>query len=208
MYAGYPQLRVCMVEGYDDGQAEPLDEGMDEFLCEYVDGSMDPVVLQAFEEYLRANPQMAAHAQCLCQAKALLSTQVPCPHPTSELQLRLKQAIARDLLGETGWSPTPQLGSFAVVTSAAGLMLMLGMLFGTAVVQYGATPEYRQVEREGAPSDAYPRRAAVLSQPYLSLSQASFGATNSAIALPIIGASADITPLGRVDSLGAQLASP
>jgi hypothetical protein len=192
-----------MAEGYNDGQAEPLDEGMDEFLCEYVDGSMDPVVLKAFEEYLRANPHMAEHAQCLCQARELLATHVPCPHPTGALQLRLKEAIANDLLGESGTSVTPQLGSFAVVTSAVGLMLMLGMLFGTAVVQYRAAPEYRQVERERVPSDAYPKRAAVLPRPYLSLSQASFGVEALAVPLPILAASADITPLSRVDTLSA-----
>ncbi|MBO6574127.1 MAG: hypothetical protein JJ896_01825 [Rhodothermales bacterium] len=144
-----------MAEGYDGEQSAPLDEGLDEFLCEYVDGAMDPVVLKAFEEYLRANPQVAAHAQCLCQAKRLLSQSVACPHGTSELQFRLKEAIAREQLG----SPAPfgSLGSAAWLTSAVGLMLIMGMLFGTAVVQYNTPASGPEIvaEREIVPSDAH-----------------------------------------------------
>lgn len=193
-----------MPEGYDDEHSAPLDEGMDEFLCEYVDGTMDPVVLKAFEEYLRANPQMAEHVQCLCQAKRFLAQQAACPHATSELQRKLRDAIAREQLGG---APVPslgfRLGSAAWLTSAAGLMLMLGMLFGTVLMEY-QTPSASEVvvEREAAPSDAHPVRTVRLPRG----ARASLGVIAPAVTLPALRTvAAPITPILRGDTLRAVL---
>ena len=50
-----------MCDGYDDAP-EPGHSGrteLDEFLAEYVDGSMDPTVRAVFEELMRVNPEVA-----------------------------------------------------------------------------------------------------------------------------------------------------
>ncbi|WP_243664019.1 anti-sigma factor family protein [Rhodothermus marinus] len=55
---------------------------LDELLCEYVDGTMDPAVRQVFEEYLRTNPTLAHHVECLCRTRQLLCQHAPagCGH--------------------------------------------------------------------------------------------------------------------------------
>ncbi|NNE71558.1 MAG: hypothetical protein HKN29_14500 [Rhodothermales bacterium] len=194
-----------MAEGYDGEHAAPLDEGMDEFLCEYVDGAMDPVVLEAFEEYLRANPSMAEHVRCLCQAKRFLAQQAPCPHATSELQNRLRTAIAREQLGSPAWSLGSRLGSMAWLTSAAGLMLMLGVLFGSAVIRYQAEPRVDSyVEREAVPSDAHPLRNVRVPAG----ARATVGVAGPVMALPTLQSSAQLTPAFWTDSVSTALLLP
>ena len=194
-----------MAEGYDGEQAAPLDEGMDEFLCEYVDGAMDPVVLEAFEEYLRANPSMAEHVQCLCQAKRFLSQQNSCPHATSQVQERLRSAIAREQLGQSSAMLGSKLGSVAWITSAAGMMMMLGMLFGTAVIRYQAPPVAEAyVERESAPSDAYPVRNVTLPAG----ARVTQTVAGPAMALPTLQASAHWTPVLAADSAQTYFLAP
>jgi hypothetical protein len=194
-----------MAEGYDGKKAAPLDEGMDEFLCEYVDGAMDPVVLEAFEEYLRANPSMAEHVQCLCQAKRFLSQQGSCPHATGRLQERLRSAIAREQLGQSSAMLGSRLGSVAWITSAAGMMMMLGMLFGTAVIRYQAeAPAQSYVERESAPSDPY--RYQPVSLP--TGARVTQTVAGPAMVLPALQASADWTPIPVADSARAYFLAP
>jgi anti-sigma factor RsiW len=194
-----------MAEGYDGEQAAPLDEGMDEFLCEYVDGAMDPVVLEAFEEYLRANPSMAEHVQCLCQAKRFLSQQARCPHATSRLHERLRTAIAQEQLGQSSALLGSRLGSAAWVTSAAGLMMIFGMLFGSAVIRYQAQPGQEvYVERESAPRDAYPIQAVRLPAG----ARVTRAVAGPAMALPTLQASADWTPVLGADSVSMYFLAP
>lgn len=194
-----------MAEGYDGEHAAPLDEGMDEFLCEYVDGAMDPVVLEAFEEYLRANPSMAEHVRCLCQAKRFLSQQGSCPHATGELQDRLRTAIAREQLGSPTSALGSRLGSIVWLTSAAGLMLMLGVLFGSAVMRYQAEPRVASfVEREAVPSDAHPIRNVRVPAG----ARATLGVAGPVRALPTLQASAEWTPALWADSATTVLLLP
>jgi len=54
----------------DDGA--PSYEWLDEWLCEYVDGAMDPSVEAVFEQYVEANPELQAHVERLRQTRDLL----------------------------------------------------------------------------------------------------------------------------------------
>jgi anti-sigma factor RsiW len=74
-----------MAERYDGppgnaplGEADPSGcggsyEWIGEWLCEYVDGTMDPSMQAVFEEYIEANPDLAAHVERLCRTRSLLS---------------------------------------------------------------------------------------------------------------------------------------
>ena len=53
----------------DDGSYEWIGE----WLCEYVDGTMDPSMQAVFEEYMEANPELADHVERLCRTRLLLS---------------------------------------------------------------------------------------------------------------------------------------
>jgi hypothetical protein len=51
---------------------EPEYEWIDEWLCEYVDGTMDPALETVFEEYVEANPDLKAHVENLRETRELL----------------------------------------------------------------------------------------------------------------------------------------
>ena len=47
-------------------------EWLDEWLCEYVDGTMDPSLEAVFEQYVEANPDLRAHINRLKETRRLL----------------------------------------------------------------------------------------------------------------------------------------
>ncbi|PSQ97662.1 MAG: hypothetical protein BRD55_01990 [Bacteroidetes bacterium SW_9_63_38] len=57
-----------MPDGSDDAPYEWLDE----WLCEYVDGTMDPSLEAIFEQYVEANPELEAHVERLKETRRLL----------------------------------------------------------------------------------------------------------------------------------------
>ena len=59
-----------MLQGYQNPRDEFQD--LDEFLCEYVDGTIDPVVRTALEEYMCMNPRLADHVRELQQTREML----------------------------------------------------------------------------------------------------------------------------------------
>jgi len=125
-----------MTEGY---YAEPNDDpyaGLDELLCEYVDGTMDRAAREAFEEYLCANPALAEHVQCLCQTRRLLCHYDCLPAPRG-FQVRLRRRLAHEMLRMEAPALTPwvaHLGAFATWTSVMVVMMILGMLAGATLV--------------------------------------------------------------------------
>ncbi|MEX1055638.1 MAG: hypothetical protein WED81_06380, partial [Rhodothermales bacterium] len=66
----------------------------DEFLCEYVDGTMDPVVKQVFEEYLHSNPDLQAHVECLRNTRMILCSYACGRHAPNDLHDRLRRQIS------------------------------------------------------------------------------------------------------------------
>ena len=106
---------------------------LDELLCEYVDGTMDPAVRQVFEEYLRTNPTLARHVECLCRTRQLL-----CQHGACRLrapdgfQARLRQRLAYEMMREQRsleYLSLP-LRSATMLASAVALLVILGMCTG------------------------------------------------------------------------------
>ena len=47
-------------------------QDLDEFLVEYVDGTIDPVVSKALEEYMAANPRLVSHVENLKYTRDIL----------------------------------------------------------------------------------------------------------------------------------------
>jgi len=56
-------------DGEASGDGAPSYEWLDEWLCEYVDGTMDPSVEAVFEQYVEANPELQAHIERLRQTR-------------------------------------------------------------------------------------------------------------------------------------------
>lgn len=126
-----------MCEGYDPlRRNEPIVPGLDEYLCEYVDGTMDSLVREVFEEYLSANPDVAAHAERLREARSMLcSYGCRCQAPRG-LHAKLRRRLAAESVGEVIRVPYPaafQLNTFAVFASAVAVALLLGLTVGSAL---------------------------------------------------------------------------
>jgi len=67
---------------------EPKYEWLDEWLCEYVDGTMDPALETVFEKYVEANPELKSHVENLRETRQLLGR-------CSELKEASRKAKAR-----------------------------------------------------------------------------------------------------------------
>lgn len=110
---------------------------LEELLCEYVDGNMDPAVANAFEEYLHANPDLAAYVEQLRSARSLLCRYGCRIQAPQGFRARVHQRVAREFLEAHAASSTPKattrLSTVVEVTSAMAVMLMLGMLVGTSL---------------------------------------------------------------------------
>jgi anti-sigma factor RsiW len=63
---------------------EPTYKRIDEWLCEYVDGTTDPSLEPVFEKYVEANPELKAHVERLRKTREVLVVAADRrPHPTS-----------------------------------------------------------------------------------------------------------------------------
>ncbi len=109
---------------------------LDEFLCEYVDGTMDPAARMAFEEYLRANAQLWEHVQRLSRARQMLCRYGACRAPLG-FQSRLRSRLACEM-GSAHHPALPRmaerLGVYATWASAMIVMLIVGMLAGATLL--------------------------------------------------------------------------
>lgn len=125
-----------MPEGYYPDESDQPDEQLDEFLCEYVDGTMDPAVRAAFEEFLEANPSIADHARCLCHTRSMLC-QYGGRHHGAPLEEQIRHRVAGELSRKSRIEASflSRLGKAAMATSFVSLMLILGMMAGLATVE-------------------------------------------------------------------------
>ena len=110
---------------------------------------MDPVVREVFGEYVRENPDLAAHVRCLCEAReALLHANCTCRLKADfldRLRRRLSAEVARperSVLPEMASS----LGYLAAFTSALVVMTVAAMVLTESVVE---PREYAEASRDG-----------------------------------------------------------
>jgi anti-sigma factor RsiW len=103
---------------------------LDEFLAEYVDGTMDPVVRQAFEEFLEMYPEVARHVSCLTELRTelcRLGDRCRCKAPDG-FQERLRRQVAAEMLGlpdRYHHVLSPKLSSLLLGFSAMFLVMVL-----------------------------------------------------------------------------------
>jgi len=153
----------------DDGA--PSYEWLDEWLCEYVDGTMDPSVEAVFEQYVEANPELKAHVERLRQTRELLCG---CDAPDDPLT-RSRAEVPEDpeggvlqsapTLSEHGRErPALALG----IVSSIAVALVVGFLAGSVLVDpatFSPAPTISAVEertpsQETVREEAPPRRPA------------------------------------------------
>ena len=127
-----------MTEGYyNEEEREDPYPWLHEFLCEYVDGTMDPAARAAFEQYVRGNPQLARHVERLCQARQMLCQHGCRLHAPPDIRDRLHRRLAGEVMRTQPPLPPTlahRLGSVASFTSVMALVLIVGMIGGAFLV--------------------------------------------------------------------------
>ncbi len=122
---------------------------LSEWLCEYVDGTMDPSVRAVFDEYLAANPELAEHVEQLCRMRSLLCGCNGSPEAKEEMRRRtedIRKRLCRDLESEMmrTRSPLPEgAGTMMAVASGMTVMLVVGMIVGASLFGQRAAPGER-----------------------------------------------------------------
>ncbi|MFB6229870.1 MAG: anti-sigma factor [Salinibacter sp.] len=121
-----------------DGEDEPCDgapdyEWLDEWLCEYVDGTMDPSLEIVFEKYVEANPELKAHVERLRQTRELLKNCGPPEGPSTDTQGQVCSEVEEDFLQSS--APLSTLASKRPLTamgvaSSVAVALVVGFLAG------------------------------------------------------------------------------
>ena len=66
---------------------------LDEWLCEYVDGTMDPSLKANFEKYIEANPELEAHIEQLNETRDLLGQRAGPKPPSKERRERVSKRV-------------------------------------------------------------------------------------------------------------------
>lgn len=122
----------------DGGDDAPY-EWLDEWLCEYVDGTMDPSLEAVFEQYVEANPELKAHVQRLKETRRLLCecglSQGPSAGVKDEIcaEVECNSSSSPPLSDLLRNRPTAALG----LVSSVAVALVVGFLIGATV---GPTP--------------------------------------------------------------------
>lgn len=122
-----------------DGGGEPSYEWIDEWLCEYVDGTMDPSLETVFEKYVEANPDLKAHVQRLQETRDLLcNCGLPGAPSSEEVEAEIcrevESDVSEDSLGrDTDPSRRHPVAAVGLISSVAAA-LIVGFLVGAMVV--------------------------------------------------------------------------
>jgi len=142
---------------------------LNEWLCEYVDGTMDPSLRRVFEKYVQANPELKAHVERLRRTRELLCacSEGPRQEAPDDVCARVQEQVECDMLRSPRSleealreRPVAALASTLVVALVVG-MFTGATLFGpemmpmqaTQTPQADAAPTYEHtLQREAAPT--------------------------------------------------------
>lgn len=152
----------------DDGA--PSYEWLDEWLCEYVDGTMDPSVEAVFEQYVEANPELKAHVERLRQTRDLLCGCDAPDCPAVDVPPEVSQEGEEDLLPSPALLPekTGRRSAAALgILSSIAVALAVGFLAGAMLVEPDAlspsptvsTVEGQAPSQESVRDEVPPRRS-------------------------------------------------
>ncbi len=143
-----------MQEGYHcSGEGDCSYSWLDEWMCEYVDGTMDPAVRRSFEEYVRAEPELARRVERLRRTRTLLCRHGCRIQAPEGLQARVRRRMAWEMMRHQRpvfSEALSRLGTYAALASCLLIVLMAGMLAGaylydeaSPAIAQGRTPPNR-----------------------------------------------------------------
>lgn len=151
-----------------DGNELPY-SWLDEWLCEYVDGTMDPSLEAVFEQYVEANPELKAHVERLRETRDLLCRCAPPEEPSSDVEAEVCREVECDMLQ----SPAPVAGALQDrpiaalgLVSSIAVALVIGFLIGTMAGAPSPTSETaHRMERTASPPPSMQFPQATASDP-------------------------------------------
>jgi len=161
-------------DGEASGDGAPSYEWLDEWLCEYVDGTMDPSVEAVFEQYVEANPELKAHVERLQQTRELLCGCEDADASSTRTAVEVRREVEEKLLNDSAPTLFPERDTNRPVAalglaSSIAVALVVGFLAGSMLVDpatLSSTPA-TAVERQAPSSEgarveapARPRTAA------------------------------------------------
>jgi len=120
-----------------NGGDEPSYEWLDEWLCEYVDGTMDPSLEAVFEQYVEANPDLKAHVERLQKTRDLLCSCGLPKDPAADVKAEICREVACDQSSNAETDPVP-LTALGIASSVV-VALVVGFLVGATVVNPSPT---------------------------------------------------------------------
>lgn len=122
-----------------DGDDLPY-EWLDEWLCEYVDGTMDPSLEAVFEQYVNANPELKAHVKRLRETRDLLCNCGLPEERSAEIETEVCTEVECDMLRSSAPLRTAvqnrPLAALGIVSSVT-VALVVGFLVGATVMGPG-----------------------------------------------------------------------
>jgi len=167
-----------MTKGYNSDSAQYDCMQLDVLLVEYVDGTIDPVVREVFEELMDQEPEVADRVHRLEGVRRrLCGLGCRCAAPDG-FESRLKRHIAEDAVSSDGESSTgfryTTLLTFVVLTLLAGSATWTVMMAEPEIAaEQAVTPvlDSQEAERQSARANRNPiPRRAVSAQPWSSRS--------------------------------------
>jgi anti-sigma factor RsiW len=148
---------------------------LDEWLCEYVDGTMDPALAAIFEQYVEANPDLKAHVESLRETRRLLCE---CGRPAelsceareracNRVQEKVCSQVESDLLQSRAPLSTVLDHSTVLVAglSMSTVALILGLFAGAVLFGPSTAPPPTASDTPERIDRLEPSRAAVAPTP-------------------------------------------
>jgi len=183
----------------DDGNDAPY-RWLDEWLCEYVDGTMDPSLEAVFEQYVEANPELKAHIErlqktrdLLCQCSRL-GDAPPDEEPDRPSEPARPHPPSSPSSAPDDTRPTVVIG----MVSSIAVALVVGFLAGATMVSpsaftlSSASSPVEQTTTAPAPGPSWQQvQAPAPSAPPLRRSASSFSMDSTARSAPTL------TPISR-----------
>lgn len=129
---------------------------LDEWLCEYVDGTMDPSLRRVFDKYVQANPDLKAHVERLRHTRQLLCacSQDAQQEASDEVCARLQEKVECNMLRTPrSLEEVIRERPVAAFTSTLVVALVVGMFTGAALFAPELMPmQMTQEARTGSTS--------------------------------------------------------
>lgn len=133
---------------------------LNEWLCEYVDGTMDPSLRRVFDKYVQANPDLKAHVERLRHTRQLLCA---CSEESKQkapdgVCARVQEKVECDMLRTPrSLQEAVRERPIAAFASALVVALVVGMFTGAALFAPEMTPTPVAQETQSGPTAPYER---------------------------------------------------